>query len=314
MAKAKPRVCVVGSSNIDLTFRTGRLPKSGETLSGESFQLGFGGKGANQAVMAARLGAQTTIITKVGRDVFGERTVHNYREHGVNTAYVLNNEHHATGVAAIMVDDDGQNCIIVVPGANQTLNAEDVHKGAAALQAADVLLCQLEVPLEAVLEAFRLARAAGVKTILNPAPARSLPEELLRLTDYCIPNEPEIEHLTGRTVTTPQEAAAAARMLLKRGPHTVIVTLGEWGALLLEGQRAVHIAAPQVKSVDTTGAGDAFIGALAVYLAEGLPLEQSVRRANTVGALSTTRPGTQSSFPTRVEADAFWATVVPPPQ
>lgn len=311
MAKSKPRVCVVGSSNIDLTFRTPRLPKSGETLTGESFQLGFGGKGANQAVMAARLGAQVTVVTKVGRDVFGERTVHNYREHGVNTAYVLTNEHHATGVAGIIVDDDARNCILVVPGANQSLTAENVRHASAALHVADVLLCQLEVPLDAVLEAFRLARAAGVKTVLNPAPARHLPEELLRLTDYCIPNELEIEHLTGHAVTTPQEAAAAARMLLKRGPHTVIVTMGEWGALLLEEQRAVHIPAPKVKAVDTTGAGDVFIGSLAVYLAEGLSVDQAVRRANTVAALSTTRPGTQASFPTRVEADAFWATVVP---
>ncbi len=314
MAKVKPRVCVVGSSNIDLTFRTPRLPKSGETLTGQSFQLGFGGKGANQAVMAARLGAQVTVITKVGRDVFGERTVHNYREHGVNTAYVLSNEHHSTGTAGIFVDDDARNCIIVVPGANQTLTPEDVRGATAALHVADVLLCQLEVPLDAVLEAFRLAHAAGVKTVLNPAPARQLPEELLRLTDYCIPNEPEIEHLTGHAVTTPQEAAAAARMLLKRGPHTVIVTLGEWGALLMEEQRAVHIPAPKVKAVDTTGAGDVFIGSLAVHLAEGLPIDQAVRRANTVAALSTTRPGTQASFPTRVEADAFWASVVPPPQ
>ena len=311
MAKSKPRVCVVGSSNIDLTFRTPRLPKPGETLTGQSFHLGFGGKGANQAVMAARLGAQATIITKVGRDMFGERTVHNYREHGVNTAYVLTDGHHATGTAGIIVDDDARNCILVAPGANYSLTPEDVGKASAALEAADVLLCQLEVPLDAVLEAFRLARAAGVKTVLNPAPSRQLPEELLRLTDYCIPNEPEIEHLTGHTVTTPQEAAAAARMLLKRGPHTVIVTLGEWGALLMEEQRAVHIAAPKVKAVDTTGAGDVFIGSLAVYLAEGLPLDQAVRRANTVAALSTTRIGTQSSFPTRVEADAFWAAVVP---
>jgi ribokinase len=164
------------------------------------------------------------------------------------------------------------------------------------------------------LEAFRLARAAGVKTVLNPAPARQLPEELLKLTDFCIPNEPEIENLTGHAVTTPQEAAAAARKLLKCGPHTVIVTLGEWGALLMEEQRAVHIPAPKVKAVDTTGAGDVFIGSLAVHLAEGLPVDQAVRRANTIAALSTTRPGTQSSFPTRVEADAFWAAVVPAQQ
>jgi ribokinase len=312
MAKVKPRVCIVGSSNIDLTFRTPRLPKAGETLAGESFQLGFGGKGANQAIMAARLGAQVTIVTKVGRDVFGERMVHNYREHGVNTAYVLTNEHHATGTAGIFVDDDARNCIIVVPGANQSLTAEDVHRAMAALQVADVLICQLEVPVDSVLEAFRQARAAGVKTVLNPAPARQLPEELLRLTDVCIPNEPEIEHLTGHAVTTPQEAAAAAHKLRKRGPHTVIVTMGEWGALLMEEQRALHIPAPKVKAVDTTGAGDVFIGSLAVYLAEGLPLDQAVRRANTVAALSTTRPGTQTSFPTRVEADAFWASVVPP--
>jgi ribokinase len=304
-------ICVVGSANVDLTFRTTRLPRPGETVTGHGFHIGFGGKGANQAVMAARLGAQVSIITKVGRDVFGERTVHNYREHGVNTAHILTNDHHATGAAGIIVDDDARNCIIVVPGANQALTAEDVRHAMAALQVADVLLCQLEVPLDAVLEAFRLARAAGVKTVLNPAPARQLPEELLRLTDVCIPNEPEIEYLTGHAVTTPQEAAAAAHMLRKRGPHTVIVTLGEWGALLMEEQRAIHIPAPKVKAVDTTGAGDAFIGSLAVYLAEGLPLDQAVRRANTVAALSTTRPGTQASFPTRVEADAFWASVVP---
>jgi ribokinase len=228
------------------------------------------------------------------------------------TSISLTNDQHATGAAGIIVDDDARNCIIVVPGANQALTAEDVRRAMSALQVADVLLCQLEVPLDAVLEAFRLARAAGVKTVLNPAPARQLPEELLRLTDVCIPNEPEIEHLTGHAVTTPQEAAAAAHMLRKRGPHTVIVTLGEWGALLMEEQRALHIPAPRVKAVDTTGAGDVFIGSLAVYLAEGLPLDQAVRRANTVAALSTTRPGTQTSFPTRVEADAFWASVVPP--
>jgi ribokinase len=298
------QVCVVGSTNIDLTFRTARLPKPGETLAGHGFQLGHGGKGANQAVMAARLGARVTMVGKVGRDVFGEGALSNYREHGIDTTHVLIDAERSTGVASIVVDDAARNCIIVVPGANLGLTPDDVRAAAPAIAGAGVLLCQLEVPLETVAEALRIAKAANVTTMLNPAPAVALPDELLHLADVCVPNENEIELLTGgHTAATVQEAAAAAWELLRRGPHTVIVTLGERGALIADAGSAEHLAAPRVEAVDSSGAGDAFIGALGVFLAEGAPLREAVRRANAVAALSVTRLGTQASFPTRAQVD-----------
>jgi ribokinase len=296
---SQPHICVVGSTNIDLTFRTPRLPKAGETLAGHGFQLGHGGKGGNQAVMAARLGARVTMIGKVGRDEFGEAAMRNYRDSGVDTTHVLIDAKRPTGVASIVVDDAARNCIIVVPGANLGLTPQDVRAGADAIESADVVLCQLEVPIEAVAEAMRIARAASVTTILNPAPAVVLPDEVLALADLCVPNESEIELLTGNPATSVQEAAAAAWELLRRGPRTVIVTLGERGALIADATSAEHVPAPQVEAVDSSGAGDAFIGALGVFLAEGTPLKEAVRRANAVAALSVTRAGTQASFPTR---------------
>jgi ribokinase len=307
MPPAGPSLCVLGSSNIDLTFRTSRLPKVAETLTGQSFHLGFGGKGANQAVMAARLGARVRMIGKVGRDIFGEKTLQNFREQGIDTRFVLLDETEATGVAAIMVDDDARNCIIVVPSANGRLTPGEVRTASAALEGAALLLCQLEVPVETVQEAFSLAKAGGVKTILNPAPARRLPEELLRLTDYCIPNLGEMEFLSGRDIKSFEEAESAARLLLAQGPRTVIVTLGQTGCLIVEQQKKVHVPGIPVEAVDTTGAGDAFIGSLAVFLTEGRSLEDAVRRANGVAALSVTRLGTQASFPARTEVEAFLA-------
>jgi len=297
-----PHICVVGSTNIDLTFRTVRLPKPGETLAGHGFQLGYGGKGANQAVMAARLGAHVTMIGKVGRDVFGEGALRNYREQGIDTTHVLIDGERPTGVASIVVDDAARNCILVVPGANLGLTPEDVRAAASVIEGAAVLLCQLEVPIETVTEALRIARTAKVTTILNPAPAVLLPDELLGLADLCVPNESEIELLTGgQTATTVQEAAAAAWELLRRGPRTVIVTLGERGALIADATSAEHVEAPHVEAVDSSGAGDAFIGALGVFLAEGMQLREAVRQANAVATLSVTRLGTQASFPTRAE-------------
>jgi ribokinase len=301
----KPHICVVGSSNIDLLSRVPRLPKLGETLPGHSFHMGYGGKGANQAVMAARLGARVTMVTKVGRDVFGEGTVQNYRAQGIDPQFVLFDETRFSGVAPIFVDDNAQNFIVIVPGANLGLVPEDVHAAREAICSADLLVCQLEVPVETTLEAFRVAKGAGVRTILNPAPATPLPDELLGLADFCAPNETEAELLTGLPVRTIEEAEAAARCLLDRGPGVVIVTLGERGVLLVQGPEAEHIPAVKVEALDPTGAGDAFIGGLATFLGEGLPLGDAVRRANGVAALSVTRTGTQVSFPTRAEADAF---------
>jgi ribokinase len=302
-----PRICVVGSSNIDLTFRTARLPRPGETLAGRAFQLGFGGKGANQAVMAARLGAAVTMIARVGHDVFGEQTVRNYQEHGIDTAHVLRDAGRPTGVASIVVDDAAQNCILIVAGANEALSPADVGAAASAIASAGALLCQLEVPAETTHEALRLARAAGVRTILNPAPAAPLPDTLLELADLCIPNETEVELLTGLRVTTPAEAETAARALRERGPKAVVVTLGERGVLWVDGDGVEHLPAVPVRAVDASGAGDAFIGSLAVFLVEGLPPREAIRRANVAAALAVTRPGTQASFPTRAEVEARWS-------
>lgn len=300
-------ICVVGSSNIDLVSRVPRLPKLGETIVGHSFHLGYGGKGANQAVMAAKLGARVTMVTKLGRDVFGGGTLKNYRDHGIGTTFVLFDESTASGVAPIFVDDHAQNFIVIVPGANNRLSPADAQSAAEAIRAADLLVCQLEIPLETTLEAFRIARAANVRTILNPAPATALPDELLQLTDICVPNETETELLTGLSAQSANEAERAARQLLARGVRVMILTLGERGALVVDENSAEPLPPLTVNAVDPTGAGDAFIGSLAVFLGEGLSLCDAVRRANAIAALSVTKIGTQSSFPNRAEADAFCA-------
>ncbi len=305
MTTHTPRICVVGSSNIDLIARVPRLPMLGETLIGHSFHMGYGGKGANQAVMAAKLGAQVTMVTRVGRDVFGEGTLKNYRDQGIDTTHVLFDESRFSGVAPIFVDDQARNFIVIVPGANMGLSPADVHAARDVITAADVLICQLEVPVETTLEAFRVARPAGVRTVLNPAPAAPLPDELLQLTDICAPNETETELLTGLSVNTVAEAEAAAQALRARGPAVVILTLGERGALVVDGDAVEHVPPVRVDAVDPTGAGDAFIGSLAVYVAEGLSLRDAVLRANAVAALSVTKIGTQVSFPQRAQADAF---------
>jgi ribokinase len=308
MSAQPPRICVVGSSNIDLISKVPRLPKLGETMIGHSFHLGYGGKGANQAVMAAKLGAQVTMVTRLGRDVFGEGTLRNYREQGIDTSHVLFDDSLSSGVAPIFVDDSARNFIVIVPGANMGLSPADARAASALITAADILICQLEIPIETTLEALRIAKAAGVRTILNPAPAAPLPDELLRLADICAPNETETELLTGLPAGSPQEAEAAARRLLERGPGAVILTLGERGALLVDGKGAAeHVPAVPVEPLDPTGAGDAFIGSLAVFLGEGRPLRDAIRRANAVAALSVTRIGTQISFPQRAAADAFLA-------
>jgi ribokinase len=277
----------------------------GETLIGHSFHIGYGGKGANQAVMAAKLGAQVTMVTKVGRDVFGEGTLKNYREQGVDVGHVLFDESLTSGVAPIFVDDNARNFIVIVPGANLGLSPADVHAARDAILAADLVVCQLEVPIETTLEAFRVAKTGKCRTVLNPAPAALLPDELLQLTDICAPNETETELLTREPARSVAEAEAAAKLLRARGPGVVIITLGERGALVVDGDTVEHVPPVGVEAVDPTGAGDAFIGSLAVYLGEGLPLRNAVLRANAVAALSVTRIGTQVSFPRRAEADAF---------
>ncbi len=305
MTTKQANICVVGSSNIDLVSQVPRLPVMGETIIGHSFHLGYGGKGANQAVMAAKLGAQVTMVTKLGRDVFGDGTLKNYRDQGIATTHVLFDDVLFSGVAPIFVNDNAQNFIVIVPGANMSLSPADVHTAEAAILAADWLVCQLEVPLETTLEAFRVAKSGSVRTILNPAPAGALPDELLRLADICAPNETETELLTGLPVGTIAEAEQAAQALLARGPKIVILTLGERGGLVVDGNGVEHIPAIRVDAIDSTGAGDAFIGSLAVFLGEGLAMAEAVRSANAVAALSVTKIGTQTSFPVRAEVDRF---------
>lgn len=298
-------ICVVGSSNIDLISRVPRLPRLGETLIGHSFHMGYGGKGANQAVMAARLGARVTMVTRVGRDVFGEGTLKNYSDQGIDTRHVGFDEERSSGVAPIFVDEHAENFIVIIPGANMGLTPGDARAARGAILGADVLCCQLEIPIETTLEAFRIARSGGVRTILNPAPAMPLPDELLSLTDICIPNEVEIQQLTGVNAATLPEAEEAARELLRRGPAAVVLTLGDRGALVIDAEGAHHVPAVKVEAVDPTGAGDAFVGSLAVFIAEGFDLREATGRAVALASLSVTRIGTQISFPVRSQADAF---------
>lgn len=291
---------------MDLISKVPRLPKLGETMVGHSFHLGFGGKGANQAVMAAKLGARVTMVTKLGKDVFGDDTLRNYKAHGIDTTFVMFDPDHASGVAPIFVDDHAQNFIVIIPGANNALTPTDVRSAMQAILSANVLVCQLEIPVETTLEAFRIAKSGNVRTILNPAPAAPLPDELLQLTDLCMPNETETEMLTGASVQNLADAEIAACKLLDRGIGTVVLTLAERGALVVDQNSAEYVPSLKVDAVDPTGAGDSFIGSLATLLGEGLPLRDAVKRANAIAALSVTRIGTQVSFPNRAEAEAFW--------
>lgn len=297
------RICMVGSCNVDLISRVPRLPSAGETLVGSSFRIGFGGKGANQAVMAARLSAQVAVVARLGRDVFGQDTLRNFQEQGIDTTYITFDEERFSGVAPIAVDEtSGQNAIIIVPGANDGMTPEVVRAAEPAISAADVVICQCEIPIEASLEAFRIAkRKPGCMTILNPAPAPDmLPDELLRLTDILAPNESEAERLTGFSVRTTEETATAAAALIRRGPRVVVITLGERGALLaVDRQPVVLVPAGRVQAVDTTGAGDAFIGSLACFIGEGRPLEQAVGWACRIATRTVLAHGTQTSMPTR---------------
>ncbi|MCP4752073.1 MAG: ribokinase [Proteobacteria bacterium] len=297
-ANRKPKICVVGSANVDLIARVPRLPAPGETLVGSEFHMGFGGKGSNQAVMAARLGAETVMVTKVGRDVFGENTLENYKTNNIDTQFVFFDEERFSGVAPISVDVvTGQNSIVIVPGANMGLSPEDVAKAETEIGSSDLVVCQLEIPQESTLEAFRLARKAGVRTILNPAPAAPLSDELLALTDICIPNETETQMLTGKKVDTPESAVEAGNELRKRGPQTVIVTLGDKGAVYLTEDERKTIQAEKVEAVDSTGAGDAFVGCLAFQLARAVPLDRAIEGACAVATRTVLKTGTQTSFP-----------------
>lgn len=298
----RARVVVVGACNIDLVSYVPRLPAPGETLHGMRFQIGFGGKGANQAVMAAKLGAQVCMIGKVGCDVFGDDTLRNFAALGINTAHLHRTSEAASGVASIAVDAEGRNAIIIVMGANDLLTHQEIEAARDEITRADVVVGQREIPLEITLAVLRMAHVAGVRTIFNPAPAKAaLPDECYQVSDIICPNESETALLTGMPVETLAQCEAAACELLRRGARTVILTLGARGCLLVSAARAVHIPAQHVQAVDSTGAGDAFVGSLACLLGEGMPLEDAVRTANAIATQTVLKPGTQASFPTRAE-------------
>jgi ribokinase len=302
-----PHIVVVGSANVDLTTFTDAFPQPGETIFGRQFHLGFGGKGANQAVAAKLCGAEVSMIARVGDDLFGPATIQNFASYKIDTTFVLITPGVSSGVAPIFVDSAGQNRILVVKGANDRLLPSDVDAATDLLSRADFIVLQLEIPLETVYHTLRFARAHGVRTILNPAPAQPLDFRELALADYVIPNETEAEALTGMPVRNLDEASNCARRLLDKGLQRVIVTLGANGALCAGPDTAHHVAAFAVQAFDTTGAGDAFIGSLAYFLASGCDETEAISRANLYAALSTLGVGTQNSFVTLENFQAEWA-------
>jgi ribokinase len=315
-----PGILVIGSINADLVVRAPRFPAPGETIQGEELHTFPGGKGANQAVAAARLGATVSMLGRVGRDEFGDFLINSLKENKVNIQ-LIQRGHASTGAAIIVVDSNGQNSIVLSPGANANVTPADVEN--ASFRTFGLLLLQLEIPLETVLSAARRARENGVRTILNPAPARPLTDELIGLADYIIPNETELSQLTAMPVIDMASAEKAARALMQRGAKNVIVTLGENGALLLTGANTEHIPAFKVKAVDTTAAGDAFIGGFAVKLlarrrdsliptnaqesaSYAKHIEEAVRYGCACGALAVTKAGAQPSLPAKEEVEKLF--------
>ncbi|MGB8113098.1 MAG: ribokinase [Candidatus Sulfotelmatobacter sp.] len=304
----KPRIAVVGSANIDLTTFTSAFPKPGETIFGQNFDLGFGGKGANQAVAARLCGAEVFMIARVGGDLFGPATIENFRKQGIDATHVKQVPGLSSGVAPIFVEPNGQNRILVVKGANDALKPAQVDEAAEVLKTADCIVLQFEIPLETVYYTVAFARKHGIRCILNPAPAQAVDISALDGLDYFVPNEHEAEAITGASVKTLEDAKRCAQALLQSGIRRVIITLGANGSLLANRERALHAPSFSVKTIDSTGAGDAFIGSFAVFLAEGLSEDEAVRRANLYAGLSTTGVGTQKSFYDRARFDAEWST------
>ena len=303
----RPRIAVVGSANIDLTTFTSQFPKPGETIFAEKFDLGFGGKGANQAVAARLCGADVFMIARVGNDLFGPATIENFRTQGIDVTHVKQVDGLSSGVAPIFVEPSGQNRILVIKGANDALTPKHVDAAAHLLQSVDCIVLQFEIPLETVYYTAAFARRHGVRCILNPAPAQPVDLAVLEGLDYFVPNEHEAEAIVEKPVKTLEDAKQCAQSLLGSGIRHVIVTLGANGSLLASNEGTVHVPAFSVNAVDSSGAGDAFIGSFAVFLAEGLSQQEAVRRANLYAALSTTGVGTQKSFYDRARFDREWA-------
>ena len=296
---------MVGSSNIDLVVKSRRLPSQGETILGGEFLMVPGGKGANQAVAAAKLGAQVYFVAKLGEDIFGTQSFTNFKKEGVNTKYVTRTNKALSGVASIAIDEAGNNTIVVAPGANHLLISQDVKRAESAIASCGAIVAQLEIPVKTVEFAARLAKKFKIPFILDPAPAQKLSSALFAMTDVIKPNETEARILTGVEVTDAKTAGRAAGKLLERGVKTIIITMGAKGCFVLNNEINEFFPAKKVKAVDSTAAGDAFVGGLAFCIARGKTILEAVLFASNVAALSVTKMGAQSSMPSMKEVEKF---------
>lgn len=296
-----PYILVVGSSNTDMVINSPHLPVPGETILGSSFFMNPGGKGANQAVAAARLGGKVTFICKTGNDIFGKQAADIFENEGIDISYLIEDPDNPSGVALITVDDKAENTIVVALGSNATLDPADLEHSKNVIENAAIVLMQLEIPIDSVKYVAEVARAKSIKVILNPAPACELSDEILKNVSVIIPNENEAEVLTGIKVDSIDTAKEAAKKLSSKGIETVIITLGPKGALVYHDGKFEHIKSVEVKAVDTTAAGDIFNGAFAVALSEGKALNEAVTFACKAAAISVTRKGAQASAPYKKE-------------
>lgn len=297
----RKKIVVVGSCNTDMVIKADRLPIPGETILGGTFFMNPGGKGANQAVAAARMGGKVTLISKTGNDVFGKQSVMLYNAEDINTDYIFSDPNNPSGVALITVDSYGENCIVVASGANASLCPADIDKAATEIESSDLVLMQLEIPLDTVEYVAEMANKKGIKVILNPAPARALSDKLLKYLYIIIPNKSEAEILSGIKVTDLDSARKAADIISAKGVDIVVITLGSQGALIKEHNEYHFVEAIKVDAVDTTAAGDVFCGSVCVGLSEGKTILESVEMAARASAITVTRMGAQSSIPVRSE-------------
>ena len=304
MMQAK-KIVVIGSCNTDMVIKADRLPIPGETVIGGTFLMNPGGKGANQAVAAARMGGKVSFISKTGNDVFGRQSVELYNSEGINTEHIFSDPKNPSGVALITVDANGENCIVVASGANASLSPADIESSKSEIESADLVLMQLEIPIETVEYAAEMAHTKGIPVILNPAPARALSEKLLKRLYMITPNKTEAEILSGIKVSDWDRARKAADVISSKGVNIVVITLGSLGAFIKENNNYHKVEATRVNAVDTTAAGDCFSGSLCVGLSEGMSIVDAVKMAARASALTVTRMGAQSSIPFRKELTAM---------
>ncbi|MEA4839995.1 MAG: ribokinase [Bacteroidales bacterium] len=295
------KILVIGSCNTDMVVKSDRLPVPGETVLGGAFMMNPGGKGANQAVAIARLGGNATFISKTGNDLFGKQSIEMYSDENINTDFIFSDPNLPSGVAIIMVDTNGENCIVVASGANGSLRPQDIDKARHIIENVDILLMQLEIPMDTVEYAAQLAHEKGIKVVLNPAPATFLSNKLLECLYAIIPNKTEAEMLSGIKVSDWETAKHAADIISAKGVDVVVITLGSQGALIKDGELFYEVPVEKINAIDTTAAGDTFCGAFCVGISEGLSVEDAVKLANNAAGITVTREGAQCSIPYRKE-------------